>query len=93
MSNYCVETGWAGDTIYTKTYNTLVLQIFKNNTRGGYHYRILRNPWNNEYIFNQTGYTDFKTAERDGERKIDDLVRAGPSVIDQVQLGSSRYYL
>ena len=93
MSNYCVETGWAGDTIYTKTYNTLVLQIFKNNTRGGYHYRILRNPWNHDYVFNQTGYTDFKTAERDGERKIDDLVRAGPSVIDQVQLGSSRYYL
>jgi len=93
MSNYCVETGWAGDTIYTKTYNTLVLQIFKNNTRGGYHYRILRTPWNYEYIFNESGYTDFKTAERDGERKIDDLVRAGPSVIDQVQLGSSRYYL
>ena len=93
MENYCVETGWAGDTIYTKTYNGLVLQIFKNNTRGGYHYRVLRTPWNYEYIFNESGYNDFASAERYGERKIDDLVRAGPSVIDQVQRASSRNYL
>ncbi len=93
MENYCVETGWAGDTIYTKTYNGLVLQIFKNNTRGGYHYRVLRNPWNYEYVFNKTGYTDFKTAERDGEEKIRELVRGGPNLIDQVQRASSRYYL
>lgn len=93
MENYCVTTGWAGDTIYTKTYGGLVLQIFKWSAGKGYFYRVLRNPWNDDYVFNKTGYADFQTAERDGEEKIRDLVRGGPNLIDQVQRASSRNYL
>lgn len=93
MENYCVTTGWAGDTIYTKTYSGLVLQIFKWSAGKGYFYRVLRSPWDHDYVFHKSGYSDFNSAEHDGEAMIRDLVSKGANHINNVQRASSRYYL
>lgn len=75
VRGYKVSTCWTGNTVYEKELCGLYLNIFKDSR--GYWFRILKNDWDPNYLYNSKGFNTLEEAAREGERKTAMFANAG----------------